>query len=145
MPPITPKMLNSKKEENCIAITTERKYYKVGETWVKRCLRPSEWQINPYNGNYVVPRLWKERIWNEAASIKFIAERTTIPVPKVHCCFEDDEAVYLVMEYIEGVGMNELEPEQQKQVEKEVEGYLKEMRNLTSNRWGGPTDIVSTN
>jgi hypothetical protein len=37
----------------------------------------------------------------------FIAEHTNIPVSKLHCCFEDDGEVYLVMEYVEGIGMNE--------------------------------------
>ena len=41
--------------------------------------------------------------------MRFIAEHSNIPVPKLHCCFKDDEAVYLIMEYIEGVGMNKLE------------------------------------
>ncbi|KAM5436619.1 hypothetical protein McanMca71_001737 [Microsporum canis] len=96
MPPVTNQMLNARREENCIAVTLERKYYRVGQTWVKRSLRPSEWQINPYAGTLVVPRFGKERIRNEAASMKFIAENTDIPVPKLYCCFEDDEAVYLV-------------------------------------------------
>jgi serine/threonine protein kinase len=106
MPPVTNQMLNSRREENCISITVERKYYRVGQTWVKRSLRPTEWQVNPFTGTIVIPRFGRERLLNEAASMKFIAEHTNIPVPKLYCCFEDDEAVYLVMEYIEGVGMN---------------------------------------
>ena len=39
--------------------------------------------------------------------MQYTADNTTIPIPKVHCCFEDDDAVYLIMEYIEGVTMNE--------------------------------------
>lgn len=123
-------------------MTTDRKYYKVGQTWVKRNLRPSEWQINPFSGTLVVPRFGKERIQNEAAAMKFIAENTDIPVPRLHCCFEDDEAVYLVMEYVEGVGMNELDEEKRKVVEKEVELYLKAMKKLRSKFWGGPSGIV---
>jgi serine/threonine protein kinase len=53
--------------------------------------------------------------------MKFIAEYTNIPIPKLYYCFEDDEAVYLVREYIEGVGMIELEEEERKVVEKELE------------------------
>ncbi len=74
--------------------------------------------------------------------MRFIAEHTNIPVPKLHCCFEDDEAVYLVMEYIEGVGMNELEEEKRKAVEKELEVYLEVMKKLKSKFWGGPSGIV---
>jgi serine/threonine protein kinase len=135
-------MLNSRREENCISITPERKYYKVGQTWVKRSLRPTEWQTNPFTGTLVIPRFGKERLRNEAASMAFIAEHTNIPIPKLHCCFEDDEAVYLIMEYIEGVGMNELEEEKRKFVEKELEVYLEVLKEMKSKFWGGPSGIV---
>lgn len=135
-------MLNQHKEQNCIAVTVERKYYKVDQTWVKRSLRPREWQYGPLGGVLFIPRFGKERALNEAASLKFIAEHTEIPVPKLYCCFEDDEAVYLVMEYIEGVGMNELEEEKRKIVEREIEGYLETMKKLKSRIWGGPSGIV---
>jgi aminoglycoside phosphotransferase (APT) family kinase protein len=75
--------------------------------------------------------------------MKFIAEHTNIPVPKLYCCFEDDEAVYLVMEYIEGVGMDGLEEEKRKVVEKELEIHLETMKKLKSKFWGGPSGIVS--
>lgn len=142
MPPVTNQMLNSRREEKCIAVTLERKYYRDGPTWVKRSLRPKEWQLNPYTGTLVVPRSGNERVFNEAASLRFIAEHTDIPVPKLHCCFEDGEAVYLVMEYIEGVGMNELEENKRKVVEKELEVYLESMKKLKSKVWGGPSGIV---
>jgi hypothetical protein len=76
--------------------------------------------------------------------MKFIAEHTNIPVPKLYCCFEDDEAVYLVREYIEGVGMNELEAKKRKVVEKELEIHLGTMKKLKSKFWGGPSGIVCT-
>lgn len=72
----------------------------------------------------------------------FIAEHTNIPVPKLHCCFEDDGAVYLVMEYVEGVGMNELGEEKRKVVEEELEVHLAAMKKLKSKFWGGPSGIV---
>jgi len=72
----------------------------------------------------------------------FIAEHTNIPVPKLHCCFEDDEAVYLVMEYIDGTRMSELEEEKRKVVEKELELHLETLKKLKSRVWGGPSGIV---
>ncbi|PGH16260.1 hypothetical protein AJ80_05283 [Polytolypa hystricis UAMH7299] len=96
-------MLNARREENCVGVTPERKYYKVGQTFIKRSLRPSEWQTNHYTGSLFVPRFGKERIQNEAASIKFIAKNTNILVPELYCCFEDYEAVYLIMQGVEGV------------------------------------------
>lgn len=142
MGPVTNQMLNARKEENCITVTTERKFYKDGQTWVKRSLRPDEWQVNPYSGSFVVPRMGKERVLNEAASIRFIAAKTDIPVPKLHCCFEDNDAVYLVMEYIDGVGMNELPDEKRKVVEAEVAVHLQTLRNLRHHNWGGPSGLV---
>jgi serine/threonine protein kinase len=121
MPIVTNQMLNARREENCISFTVERKYYRVGQTWVKRNLRLIEWQIDLFSGTLVVPRFGRERLLNEAVSMKFIAEYTNIPIPKLYYCFEDDEAVYLVREYIEGVGMIELEEEERKVVEKELE------------------------
>jgi aminoglycoside phosphotransferase (APT) family kinase protein len=143
MPPITNQKLNARREENCVAITTERKYFKVGQSWVKRSLRPSEWQINPMSGTILVPRFGMERIFNEAAAMEFIAKNTNIPVPKLYSCFEDDEAAYLVMEYVEGITLNHLDIEKRKVIEKEVETYLETMRELKSSVWGGPSGIVS--
>jgi aminoglycoside phosphotransferase (APT) family kinase protein len=143
MAPVTNQMLNAKREENCVGITTERKYFKVGQSWVKRSLRPSEWQINQYNGTLVVPRFGMDRIFNEASAIEFIAKATNIPVPRVYSCFEDDEAAYLVMEYVEGITMNKLDVEKRKIVEKEVESHLETMSKLRSSVWGGPSRIVS--
>lgn len=142
MAPVTNQMLNARREEHCVSVTTERKYFKADNTWIKRSLRPSEWQINPFAGTIVVPRFGKERLLNEAAAMRFIAENTNIPVPRLYGCFEDDGAVYLVMEYIEGVSMAKLKPEERKVVEQELEGYLETLKTLKSSSWGGPSGIV---
>lgn len=144
MAPVTNQMLNAKREAMCVGLTTERKYFRVGKTWIKRSLRPSEWQINPFTGTLVVPRFGMERILNKAAAMQFIAEKTDIPVPKLYGCFEDDGAAYLVMEYVEGVPMNELNAAERKIVETELEGYLETLRTFKSDSWGGPSGIVSS-
>lgn len=53
-------------------------------------------------------------------------------MPELYGCFEDDEAVYLAMEYIEGVSMARLKPYEGKVVEQELEGYLEALRTLKS-------------
>ncbi|EQK99359.1 hypothetical protein G6O67_007420 [Ophiocordyceps sinensis] len=58
--------------------------------------------------------------------------------PKLYGCFEDDGAVYLVMEYIDGVTMNDRTLEQRKVVETELERYMETLRGLRSDAWGGP-------
>ncbi|KAM5441717.1 hypothetical protein MferCBS31731_003399 [Microsporum ferrugineum] len=39
----------------------------------------------------------------EAATMKFVAENTSIPVPKVHCAFVHKNRAYIVMERVRGV------------------------------------------
>ncbi|THZ50791.1 hypothetical protein D6C86_10616 [Aureobasidium pullulans] len=139
---VTNQALNEQKEQGCIAITPERKYYRLEDTFVKRSLRPREWQENPRTGEMHVPRLGRERLLNEAAAMQFIANNTTIPIPKLHACFEDDEAVYLIMEYVKGRGMDELEDEQKLVVQKELESYLQQIHKFRSAVVGGLSGIV---
>ena len=134
-------MLNQKKEDGCLAISPERKYYHVGESFVKRSLRPHEWQVS-LHGTIHVPRLSRERVLNEAASLKLIREQTDIPVPTVHACFEDDDAVYLVMEYVQGEDMASLTEEQKATVKQELERHLETLRTIVSDRIGGPSNLV---
>ncbi|KAI9886841.1 MAG: hypothetical protein M1823_001340 [Watsoniomyces obsoletus] len=139
---LTNQSLNAKKEDGCFGITAERKYYRVGKTFIKRSLRSREWQFSPWKGRVHVPRLGRERLINEAASMVYIRDHTQIPVPTLHCSFEDDGAIYLIMEYIEGVGMNELTPPEQEVVKKEVESHLQTLRGLHSRVAGGPGGLI---
>lgn len=143
MPPVTNLMLNTRRKESCTGLTTERKYFRVNSSFIKRSLRPSKWQYNPFAGTLCIPRFGNKRILNKAAVLRFITNKTDIPVPKLYGCFEDDSAVYLVREYVEGATMASLNPEQRKQIEPELEGYLETLRSLKSNVWGGPSGIVS--
>ena len=90
-----------------------------------------------------VPLFNPERILNEGACLELLAEKTDIPLPKLHACFEDDGAAYLVTEYVEGVGMNELDEERKSIVAAELELHLETLKKLTSNTWGGPDGMVS--
>ncbi|KAI9747748.1 MAG: hypothetical protein M1835_001983 [Candelina submexicana] len=128
------------KEEGCFAITFERKYYKLGDTFVKRSLRPREFRTG-YRGLHV-PRASTERLMNEAASLRFIRKMTNIPVPTLYCDFEDDGAYYLVTEYVQGVGMADLKEEQKSTIMKEIEIHLATMQKLRSSSIGGPSGIV---
>lgn len=127
-------------EDGCFGMTFERKYYRRQDTFIKRCLRPSEFRTG-YRGLYV-PRLRKERLMNEAESLRYIRNHTDIPVPRVYCDFEDDEAYYLITEYVEGVAMSELEEDQMAVVREELVRHLATLQTLKSNRIGGPSGIV---
>ncbi|KAK4150136.1 kinase-like domain-containing protein [Chaetomidium leptoderma] len=129
-----------KEEEGCFAVTCERKYYHRGGSFVKRNLRPKEYRTGARG--LVVPRLAKERLRNEAESLRYIRQHTDIPVPAVYSDFEDDDAYYLVTEYVEGVNMADLSDEQKVVVRQELEGYLAKLKTLRSNRIGGPSGIV---
>lgn len=131
-----PKNHELKREKDCFAVTPERKYYRSGDTFIKRNLRPGEWQ--QHNGYLHVPLFNFERIMNEAACLQFVAENTNIPIPKLIACFEDDGAAYLVTEYVEGVGMTELTEKEQDVVVAELEQHLATLHALTSDTWGGP-------
>lgn len=140
MAPPTNQELNAKREEHCIAVTHERKYYRIGDTWIKRSLRPTEWQKR--NGYMHVPLFNLERVLNEGACLRFLAEKTNIPLPKLYACFEDDGAAYISTEYVEGVGMNELDETKREVVAKELQVHLETLSLLKSNVWGGPDGAV---
>lgn len=59
---------------------------------------------------------------NEAESLRFIRSHTDVPVPTVYCDFQDDEAYYLITEYVEGVGMSELAEDQKATVRERAPG-----------------------
>ena len=139
---VTNKMLNDRREVNCLAVSADRKYYRDGQTFVKRSLRPTEWQLSPLKGIVHVPRQGRERILNEAAAMRYIADNTNIPIPKLHCAFEDDGAVYLIMEYVEGSTMDELGVEQRTIVQQELDGHIKTLHALKSRKVGGPSGLV---
>jgi hypothetical protein len=133
--------LNEQKEAGCFGITHERKYYHVNNSFVKRSLRPREW-ITGWTGETHIPHRGRERLLNEAAALEFVASNTTIPVPKLHACFEDDEAVYLITEYIEGREMDELGDEEKLIVGGELEIYVQQLHELKSRAIGGPSGII---
>ncbi|KAH0144173.1 glycoside hydrolase, partial [Aureobasidium melanogenum] len=105
-------------------------------------LRPQEWQVSAFLGKIIVPRLGEERLLNEAAALDFIAANTTIPVPKVLTCFEDDGAVYLITEVIDARRMDELCDSDRAVIAKELESYITQLHGLYSSSLGGCTGLV---
>lgn len=95
-------------------------------------------------GTLHIPRQGRERALNEAAAMEYVATMTNIPIPKLHCSFEDDQAVYLIMEYVDGVGMDELNENQQGVVRQELEQHMTTLHNMRSNKIGGPSGLVRT-
>ncbi len=138
-PPLIPQP-NLTSEEGCLATSSDRKYYRRGNAFIKRCLRPREFLAGPQGIH--IPRLRKESLKNEADTLRFISRHTGIPVPLLFCDFEDDDAYYLITQYIEGVSMADLPDHQKDVVVAELEGHLAQLKTLKSTRMGGPTGIV---
>ncbi|SPQ20219.1 def597d0-41ab-4796-bf56-e565f73dea42 [Thermothielavioides terrestris] len=127
-------------EEGCFATTPDRKYYRRGNAFIKRCLRPREFLPGPQGIH--IPRFRKESLKNEADTLRFIRRYTEIPVPMVFTDFEDDDAYYLITEFVEGVNMADLPDHQKDGVIAELESHLAKLKELRSNRMGGPSGIV---
>ena len=119
----------------------ERAYYHRGRFFIKRSLRPSEY-MTTLKGTTYVPRLGKERLQNEAASLQFIRNASNIPVPTLHASFEVDGAYFVVTEYIDGSSMSELSEDQKIGVQGELSQHLAILRQIKSNKTGGPSGIV---
>jgi hypothetical protein len=64
--------------------------------------------VHPRKGNILVlsRRLcvkYGDRVdLSEASAMHFIAQHTSIPVPKAHCAFTHYDTTYIVMEHIDG-------------------------------------------
>ncbi|KAF1949140.1 hypothetical protein CC80DRAFT_497724 [Byssothecium circinans] len=86
--------------------TTFISYATAGSSFIKRTLHPSR-LVRDRDG-IPINRLWsEERILNEAAALKFISKRTTIPVPRlISYGKSDDGTMYLEVERILGIELN---------------------------------------
>jgi aminoglycoside phosphotransferase len=79
---------------------------------------------------------------NEAAALKFIAETTNVPVPRVHETFEKDGAFYIVMEKVPGIAMARLDEDAKEIVIHELEGHVQTLHSLRSHIPGGVSGII---
>ncbi|CAG7944718.1 unnamed protein product [Penicillium nalgiovense] len=78
---------------------------------------------------------------HEDPTLRFIAENTTIPVPKVHDVrLEDDKVVGIVMDYMPGTQLDgiwdTLGPDQKQSIAEQLRGYISQLRNLKGNYIG---------
>ncbi|KAB8264895.1 hypothetical protein BDV32DRAFT_116819 [Aspergillus pseudonomiae] len=108
--------------DGCIALTFERGCYHCNRFFIKRSLRPSEFRTSQRGLH--IPRLGKERLQNEADSLRFIRCMTDTPVPTVYGAFELDESFFLITEYIRGAPMSQLFENQKKIVSGELRQHL---------------------
>ena len=83
-----------------------------------------------------------KRLQNEAHCLEFIARTTTIPVPRLLAAYTEDGSFILETDRIDGVLMQELSLEKQRQVIPQVRRYLRELRNIHSEKLGGPCGLA---
>lgn len=82
----------------------------------------------------------------EAETMQFVAQHTTVPVPKVHCAFEHKGRVYIVMERIDGQDLSQgwvQRPEDSKaRILTELKSMAEQLRSIPARTdWG----VASTN
>jgi aminoglycoside phosphotransferase len=101
------------------------------KTWGK--LYKSNGLCSPISKNKIVktgPRV----DLTEAATMKFVADNTSIPVPKVYCSFVHKGRTYILMERIKGEPIGRvlgLEHDVQQKVFEQLKRMMEEMRSLT--------------
>ncbi|KAJ5471992.1 hypothetical protein N7539_008561 [Penicillium diatomitis] len=131
---------NPASSSECIAVTAERAYYRCDRFFIKRSLRPSEFQTG-YKGLHI-PRLGKERLRNEAESLRFIRHSSNIPVPTVYGAFEVDDAFFLITDFVDGVAMSRLSEDDKKIVMEELDQHRATLQQMRSHNIGGPSGIL---
>jgi hypothetical protein len=75
---LTNQLINRRREELCVGMTSERKYFHAGKAFIKRSLRPSEWQVSPFKGTIHVPRMNNERLLNEGSCTGTLGEKEVL-------------------------------------------------------------------
>lgn len=124
-----------------IRVTAEREYYRRGHFFIKRSLRPSEFKTT-ITGTIHIPRLGKEWIQNEAASLQFIQRVSNIPVPTLYGAFDLDDSFVIITEYVDGVNMSDLSEDEKQVVQMEINQHLRTLWEIKSNTIGGPLEII---
>lgn len=73
-----------------------------------------------------------QRFRTDVAVQQYLRERTKIPLPAFVSTLEEDGAMYLVIWFVEGVGMNELPEKDRKVVQKELQQHIETLKSLRS-------------
>jgi hypothetical protein len=138
---VTNKELNDRREPGCEIVLTDKKYFHVGNWFMKRTLRKHEWQ-SVGDRTLVPPSSYPQRWKTDAAILRYLREKTDIPLPAAECAFEDDGAFYLQTQFVEGVSMRELSEKEKDVVMKEVEQHVATLQSLRSDTPGVPGESL---
>ena len=111
---------------------------RVNNAFLKRCklLRPHSRAFR-LNSEIVIKTGDKARM-SEAAAMRLLSEKTSLPVPKVHDAYvQEDGCGVMVMEYIEGITLDQAWPSydqaQRSSILYQLRDYMNELRSITAN------------
>lgn len=139
---VTNQELNDRREPGCSVVLADKKYFHVGNWFMKRTLRKHEWQSVSDN-TVIVPSITYPQRWKtDAAILRFLRKETNIPLPPAECTFEDDGAFYLQTQFVEGVSMRELNQDKKETVMKELEQHVVTLQSLRSDTTGVPGESL---
>ena len=89
-------------------VSPDIRYLKTETSFIKRDLADYE-RIRRKDGSIITRRWIEERLYNEAAALRLVAEKTTIPVPKVIGVGKDDNGLaYLETELLPGIDLERI-------------------------------------
>ncbi|KAG8405238.1 hypothetical protein J3458_021903 [Metarhizium acridum] len=125
---VTNRELNDRREPGCSVVLADKKYFHVGDWFMKRTLRQHEWQSVSDKIVIVPPTTYPQRWKTDAAILRFLRKETNIPLPPAECTFKDDGAFYFQSQFVDGVSMKELAQEEKEVVTKELERCWRPMR-----------------
>ncbi len=137
-----PRFLHDHREPGCLAVLADRKYFHVGNLFIKRTMRRHEWTKLSHDFFVTPSAALPQRFRNDVAILQYLRERTDIPLPAFQCTFEDDGAMYLITEFVEAIGMNKLSEEDRKVVEKELLQHIATLKSLRSDSPGVPGESL---
>jgi hypothetical protein len=121
--------------------TQEREYVEYKDKFRKRSLAPNEYKQYIHDPNFYASFNMK-RLQNKADCLEFIARTTKIPMPRVLAVYTEDGSFILETDRINGVLMKELSLEEQRKVIPQIRHYLQELRNIHSDKLGGPCGLA---
>jgi Phosphotransferase enzyme family len=126
--------------------TPDRHFAFTPLTVTKRTLWPNELQRDIRGQLYIPWKDWKY-LENEQAALRYIAEHTAIPVPKVITYEIQNGTHYLTMERKNGIPLDEVDDRDKLEALQKTRDFLNttvlpELQRLTSKRLGGLTGHV---
>ncbi len=74
--------------------SSEQVYCSYSDCYLKRSLAPSEYKTT-LSGEVIVPFCNRERLKNEVACLKYIREKTDIPVPEVLDVYKENGSFFV--------------------------------------------------